>query len=64
MMKFYFTLICKDRKTRGGGVMFDFKSCKSDQILQSRASIGSTIPTVYCLGYIPPDSSHEYYQEF
>ena len=66
-----YTIIRKDRKTLGGGVMFAVKSSKPYQVLQSPTnlemltiSIGSTLPTVYCLGYIPPDSSVDYCQEF
>ena len=66
-----YTIIRKDRKTRGGGLLLAIKFSKSYQVLHSPTnlellsiSIGSTIPTVYCLVYIPPDSSNEYYQEF
>ena len=66
-----YTIIRKDRDTRGGGVMFAVKSSKSYQVLQSpislellTISIGSNIHTVYCLAYLPPNSSDEYKQEF
>jgi len=35
ILPYNYALICKDRKTRGGGVMFAIKSSISYQILQS-----------------------------
>ena len=51
--------------------MFAIKSSTSYQVLLSPTdlelltiSTGSTNPIIYCFGYIPPDSSNEYHQEF
>ena len=65
-----YTIIRKDRGSHGGGVMFAIKSCKSFQVLPIppsvevlTVSVGLTIPTVYCLTYIPPNASADYRQD-
>ena len=66
-----YTIIRKDRGSRGGGVMFVIKSSKSIQVLSTPPSVevltvcvGVTTPTVYCLAYIPPNPPENYWQEF
>ena len=62
-----YSIIRKDRQSRGGGVMFAIKHSKSYQVLLSlpdlellTISIGSPTSTIYCLVYIPPNSPDEY----
>ena len=57
-----YSIIRKDRQSRGGGVMFAIKHSKSYQVLSTppdlellTISIGSPTPTIYCLVYIAPN---------
>ena len=66
-----YSIIRKDRQSRGGGVMFAIKHSKSYQVLLSppdlellTISIGSPTSTIYCLVYIPPNSPDEYIQKY
>ena len=65
-----YTIVHKDRTSRGGGVMFAVKASKSFQVLYTpdlellAVSVGLNSPTVYCLLYIPPNASAVYQQDF
>jgi len=72
-MKFYssYSLIRKDCVSHGGGVMLAVHNFKPYKVLSSppslevlTVSIGSSSPTIYCLVYIPPNSSEEYLTKF
>lgn len=64
-------MIRKDRGSRGGGVMLAIRNTKSYKIIPSppdlemiTVSIGSSFPIIYCLAYVPPNSSEQYLLEF
>ena len=66
-----YSIIRKYRQSRGGGVMFAIKHSKSYQVMPTpldlellTISIGSPTPIIYCLVYIPPNSSDEYIQKY
>jgi len=66
-----YALIHKDHGSRGGGVMFAIRSSKPFQVLQTppnievlTVSVGLSTPTVYCLAYVPPNTTDIYWQEF
>ena len=57
ILPYNYSIIRKDRQSRGGGVMFAIKHSNSYQVLPSppdlelyfTISIGSATPTIYCL---------------
>ena len=66
-----YSIVRKDRQSRGGGVMLAIKNSKSYEVMPSPPNleliiirIASSIPVIYCLVYIPPKSSDEYLQDF
>ena len=71
LLPYAYTIIRKDRGSRGGGVMFAIKSSLSYEVLSTppsvevlTVSVGSSIPTVYCLAYFPPNATDNYWQQF
>ena len=63
-----YSIIRKDRQSRGGGVMIAIKQSKSYEILPSPLDLEliaiSTGSVTYCLVYIPPNLSNDNVQEY
>ena len=64
-----FAIYCKDRGSRGGGVMLAVRDCISSKLISSpdnleiiTVSVNTVHPTTFCAIYLPPNSLPEYAQ--